>query len=195
MECRCACPASKAPKQKTGPEPGISLWKPRRWSSRTQRQRIAAAFNVEGSIDLGTASAAPSELKQTSSEQCSTSAVPVPLDINIVRTIPTAVSHVKLSYLILLGTSLVFHLRQSTPESEGTIGLCAVQLDFYEAKLALQHAISEAAGSCSAYRSGLLRFEACCPLPACLPPTFLLAPSVQAWLKSSFIVPTSRHCM
>lgn len=116
MECRCACPASKAPKQKTGPEPGFSLWKPRRWSFRTQRRRIAAASNVDGSIDLRRASAAPSELKQTSSEQCSTSAVPVPLDINIVKTLPTAVSVVKLLYLVLVKASLLFtcdreHLR------------------------------------------------------------------------------------
>ena len=36
-----------------------------------------------------------------------------------------------------------------------------MQLDFCEAKLALQHAVSQAATSYSAYRSGLLRFEVC----------------------------------
>jgi len=36
-----------------------------------------------------------------------------------------------------------------------------MQLDFCEAKLVLQHAISQAATSYSAYRSGLLRFEVC----------------------------------
>ena len=36
-----------------------------------------------------------------------------------------------------------------------------LQLDFCEAKLALQHAVNQAATSYSAYRSGLLRFEVC----------------------------------
>ena len=36
-----------------------------------------------------------------------------------------------------------------------------VQLDFCEAKRMLQHAVSQAATSYSAYRSGLVRFEVC----------------------------------
>ncbi len=93
VTCRIISAGREAVRQTAGPEAGISLWKPKHTSNRAQRRRRTAATVAQSGVHLETPSESYPGVQESPDLLSRAPCTPTPLDINVVKTLPTAVSH------------------------------------------------------------------------------------------------------